>query len=325
MPGLPRSSPGWYPDPGQPHPAAARILRYWDGKGWTDRRRPQPVLTTLDISGLTATAVTQERRAIERPVRAGELPAPAPAPAPTAEISASSTKAQTQDAPARPAGPASGDERPGTAPPTATGSNQGPPAPPDLTGGRGGGGNGDEEPGAQARSRRKWWFLAGVAVLSAVAVGLVGVALKPKSPGPRVLTDQHFVQLANQECSRTMKNLRPPDGGPLGSIQTPAQAATQIDVAASGLDSLATRLAAIPAAEADKAYLASWLDGWHGFAGVGHSYADYLRQHGANQNQPPAMLEKGAQLARATDNFAKANGLVDCTFAVVPLMDPSSM
>jgi len=163
-----------------------------------------------------------------------------------------------------------------------------------------------------------------VAALGALAVAVAGQAMKVK-PGPRVLTDQHFVQLANAECTRTMASLRPPDSGPLGRVQTPAQTARLIDDAATGLEGLASRLAALPAAEADRPHITAWLDGWHGFSAVGHQYADYLRRHGANQDKPPAVLQNGAQLAKVADRFANANGLKSCTFAVVPLMDPSTM
>ncbi len=78
-------SPGWYPDP-DIHPGSKNILRYWTGSRWTDRRRPMPILTTLDLGGSIGAPKT---RALEGPARTAEAPAPTPA----AEVSA------TRDAP----------------------------------------------------------------------------------------------------------------------------------------------------------------------------------------------------------------------------------
>ncbi len=191
-------------------------------------------------------------------------------------------------------------------------------------GGSGGGGEGGGEPdgAARTRKRRKWWVFAGVAVLCALAVTVAGQAMRPPSPGPRVLTDGRFVRLANDDCARTMPTLRPPDGGPFGSQVTPAKAADQIDRAAAGLDDLANRLANLPAAPPDQPHIAAWLDGWHRYDAVGHQYADHLRKHGAT-GKAPAVLKTGADLAKRVDNFARANGLGACLFAFAYTPDPS--
>ena len=161
-----------------------------------------------------------------------------------------------------------------------------------------------------------------MAVVAAIGVIVAGEAMQPPSPGPRVLTDAQFVKAANTDCARTMPNLRPSDGGPFGSAVSPAKAATQIDAAANGLDQLADRVGALPAADTDRAYITSWLDLWHRYDAVGHQYADYLRQHGATNKAPP-MLATGANVAKSADNFARANGLQSCEFNFNYNPDPS--
>ncbi len=71
-------SPGWYPDP-DILPAHKEGLRYWNGRHWTDRRRPIPIMTSLDLQGPFGVALP---RVLEGPARTAELPAPA------AEVSA---------------------------------------------------------------------------------------------------------------------------------------------------------------------------------------------------------------------------------------------
>ena len=146
--------------------------------------------------------------------------------------------------------------------------------------------------------------------------------MQPPSPGPRVLTDAQFVKAANTDCAKTMPTLRPAYGGPFGSAVSPTQVAVQIDAAASGLDQLADRLSALPAADADRPHIASWLDLWHQYDAAGHQYADYLRQHGATNKAPP-MLATAARVAKSADNFARANGLRACEFNFNYNPDPS--
>lgn len=313
MSGSRPKAPGWYPEP-DILPGSRTTLRYWNGRHWTDRRRPMPVLTTLDlVSGMGVPHL----RALEGPARIAELPAPA------AEISA------TREAPGGltdlPGRPTPSEVRGTEFPATPSGGGPGlPPEPPEGGGGGGGGGNeeGEGVPPAARRKRRKWWVYAGVAVLAAIAVALAGQAMRPKSAGPRVLTDAHFLSAANAECAKTLPTLRPPDGGPLGSKVTPAQAADQIDKAATGLDDLATRLGALPAVEVDQPHIAGWLDNWHRYAVTGHDYATDLRLHGAS-GKPPAVLATAASLAKAADKFSRANRLADCLFAFPYNPDPS--
>jgi hypothetical protein len=165
-------------------------------------------------------------------------------------------------------------------------------------------------------------LLAAAAVLGATAVGLAGEAMRPKGPGPRVLADSGYVKLANRECARTLPGLRPSDTGPFGQAINPAQAAAQIDRAASGLDRLADRLWALPASAADRPHVKVWLDGWHRYIGLGRRYAVFLRQHG-NANAG-SLIADSVREAKTADNFALANGLGSCELFATPAPDPAN-
>lgn len=308
--------PAWYLDP-DILPGSNRSLRYWNGRHWTDRRRPMPVLASLDIGGPGG---LPPARALEGPVHTAELPAPA------AEITA------TRDGPAglsdtrdrSSSADALGAERS-----TSTGDGAGIPPEPPHRGGGGGGGNegdpgGEQRPGVGTRKQKKpWWLYAGVAVLAAVVVGLVGEGIKPASSGPRVVTDAQFVRLANTDCAKALPNLRPPDPGAMGSSITPAQAATQIDQAAGGLDNLANQLAALPDTTADQPFVKSWLAGWHAYAAIGREYATDIREHPPTSAKEPPFLATAADLAKTSDRFSRANGMTSCEWAYTESSSPS--
>jgi uncharacterized protein DUF2510 len=266
-------------------PDRAETIRYWSGSGWTDRRRPRPAWSKKGSGALQIAS-----------------------PAPTAEISAAREATASH---------ASAEVMPlsqPVPPPDLGGPPEAPPSPR-------GGGDGEGEPG-RARSRRKWWLIATVAVLAAVAVVVTGEAIRPKSHGPRVLTDARFVQLANAECAKTLPDLRPPNIGPFGSNITPVQAADGIDHAAGGLDALAERLRILPASDLDRPHINGWLDGWHRYTALGRQYASFLRQNGTKN--PGHLLAGGVKEAHLADDFALANGLKSCTFSYTPQPDPSN-
>jgi len=319
MPDIHPKSPGWYPSP-DILPGSNDTLRYWNGRHWTDRHRPVPKLSTFKLGGTINAPLPS---ALEGPARPAELPAPA------AEVSV------TRDGPGGLADTldrSTGAEARGVELPTSTGGGRGiPPQPPDLGGGGGGGnggGRGDDRPspgrGSVAGTRGKWWFFAAVGVLCAVVATFVGQALLPKTAEHRVLTDASFVKAANADCTAAFPNLRPADGGAFGSIVTPAQVANQIDQAATGLDNLANKMAAIPAVAVDRPYITTWLDNWHQYDNLGRQYATFLRQHGAT-NKAPAVLAESAGVAKQADNFANANGLKSCQFTYVDTTNASSM
>jgi hypothetical protein len=264
-------------------PDRGEAIRYWNGTRWTDRRRPWPAWSRAAVAPDTAS--------------------PAPA---TAAREATATGASSEV-------PLS------EVPPKQQFQGGGlPPREPIAP--RGGGGGGVSRP--TVPSRRKWWLVAGIAVLAAVAVAVAGQALRPTSHGPRVLTDTRFVQLANAACARTMPGLRPPENGPFGTTITPAQAADQIDHAAAGLDTLSGRLRALPVSDADRPHVNGWLDGWQRYTAAGRQYATFLRQHGVSD--PGHLLNNGVKQARLADDFSLANGLKSCTFSFTPQPDPSN-
>lgn len=318
-------SPGWYPDP-DILPRSRSFLRYWNGRHWTDRWRPTPILTRLNLSGPVG---LPQPRVLEGPARTAELPAPA------AEVSAAREgpggRADTIDRPTGAevrgvdlpptTGAASAEDR-------AHGSGGGiPPQPPDRGGGGGSGSGSSDDGSASGRKlrmpkRRIWWLFAGIAVLCAVAVILVGQALQPPSVGPRVLTDDHFVQAASALCASTMPTLRPTDGGDFGNPVTPLQAAAQIDKASAGLDTLATKLAELPIAPVDQPQVTTWLAGWSRYDDMGRQYAAELRTEASTGKAPP-VLKAAAGVAKAADDFARANGLTACLFEYAYSAPPS--
>ena len=304
--------PAWYPDPER-----STLLRYWDGSRWTPQRRPRPAWTAQETAVVVAGAEPQ----LDGPVRPGGPPFPV-----------ASTAAPSRETPAR------GDSG-GSAGPTSDGPLRGAQLRPGGgnsngggggTGGGGGGGGGghDGTPAGAGgdrpptRSRRKWILMASVAVLAAVGVGLAGEAMRPKPAGHRVLTDNTYIRLANAACNRTMPGLRPPDSGPFGQVQTPAQTADQIQKAATGLDTLTATLRSLPVAGADRVPVNTWLDGWSRYISLGRRYSDFLRQQG-NAN-PGSLITDSVAQAKASDKFALANGLGGCSLFATPQPDPSN-
>ena len=170
--------------------------------------------------------------------------------------------------------------------------------------------------------RRRWFVLAGAAVLGAVALGVAMEAIKAPSPGPRVLADTAFVASANDLCRTTLPPLRPQDNGPFGSTVTPAQTADRIDQVSGGIDVLAGKLRALPAGPADQPHISSWLDTWSRYTADGRRYADFLRLHGFKN--PGGILDASTRDQHAADNFALANGLKDCTFFTVIQPNPAN-
>jgi hypothetical protein len=178
-----------------------------------------------------------------------------------------------------------------------------------------------DRPPTRSRRKKRLMIAAG-AVLAAVVIGVVGEAMRPAKPGRRVLTDSQYVRRANNECAKTLPGLRPPDAGPFGKTDTPAQTAAQIARATDGLDALAGRLAALPTAAVDRPHLTVWLDGWHRYSDLGRRYAEFLLQHGSAK--PGQLLTDSANEAKSADAFALANGLKACTFLATPQPDPSN-
>jgi hypothetical protein len=149
--------------------------------------------------------------------------------------------------------------------------------------------------------------------------------MQPKPVGHRALIDSNYIHLANAACQKTMPGLRPPDTGPFGQVDTPAQTATQIEKAASGLDGLTATLRSLPMAAPDRAPINTWLDGWNRYIAFGRSYAAFLRTHPNANDNPTSLITDSVNQAKASDHFALANGLNRCALFATPRpTDPTS-
>jgi len=304
----PGGSAGWYSDPERPD-----RLRYWDGRHWTTGHRPLPAWTVPGRSASIEHLGPVGPTPTSGPIAAIELPAPA--------AGVSSRQG--------PAGPLPGEgippmsSPPGTRMPIHRPADDGPP-PPERPGGPNGGGEGGGGDERRPGRRRKWIVIGAFTAMFALVLGLSAEALRPRSTGPRVLTDTHFVSQANTLCNATLASLRPAGTtDPFGASITPEQAAAGADKAAAGLDALATKLDALPAAPADEAHIGGWLDGWHRYAALGHQWATFLREHGTAK--PPSQLVRSfTEEATSADDFALANRLKACTFSYAAQVDPSS-
>jgi hypothetical protein len=171
-------------------------------------------------------------------------------------------------------------------------------------------------------NRRRWFVLAAIALIGAIALGTAMEAIRAPSPGPRVLNDISFINRANDLCQATLPALRPPDNGPFGSAVTPAQTADRIDQVAASIDGLAVALHTVPAGPADQPHIAAWLDGWSRYTADGRAYADFLRRHGFKN--PGHILDASTREQHTADNFALANGLKPCAFFTVYQPNPAN-
>jgi hypothetical protein len=150
--------------------------------------------------------------------------------------------------------------------------------------------------------------LIGVAVLlSAVVIGYQ--VSRPPAKGPKVLTDQAFVERANQACRSAIPALRPQDTSRDSSI-TPEQIADQSVRAADGLAALAQDLRALPVAADQDPFVEGWLDGWGTFIDAGRRYAQAVRSGDIAMANKVARSGDPAQ--HRADAFARGNGIDSC-------------
>ena len=181
--------------------------------------------------------------------------------------------------------------------------------------------DGDAVAAADREARRRLahgprsWILAGGVL--ALIVFLAWVTLpKPDHPGPKVLADARYASAANAECRSTIIGLRPKIDSDPSSNPALDAVAREVDGGADGMTALAARLRAIPAAAADQPHIAGWLAGWDRYASIGHDYATALR---TNDTAAQVRLSKdGDKVQKATDRFARANGINRCQFFIVP-------
>lgn len=150
--------------------------------------------------------------------------------------------------------------------------------------------------------------IIGVAVLvSAIVIGWR--VTRPAPAGPRVITDQAFVEQANQRCAAVIPGLRPQDTR-RDDISSPAQIAEQSTRAAEGLAILSQELRALPVAAEQKPFVEGWLDGWGTFIDSGRRYARTIESGDVEAANDVARSGDPAQ--RRADAFARGNGIDAC-------------
>ena len=144
-------------------------------------------------------------------------------------------------------------------------------------------------------------------LLSAVVLGYR--LTRPPPTGPKVLTDQAFVEQANRRCREGLPALRPQDTSRESSL-SPAQIADQSMQAADGLAALARGLRALPVAAEQEPFVEGWLDGWDTFVDTGRRYAQAVRS--GDVDAANAVAKTGDPAQRRADAFARGNGLNAC-------------
>jgi hypothetical protein len=150
-------------------------------------------------------------------------------------------------------------------------------------------------------------LIGAVVLLSAVVIGYQ--VTRPPPSGPKVLTDQAFVEQANRTCRAAIPALRPQDTSRDSTI-TPEQIADQSLRAADGLASLAQELRALPVAAEQETFVEGWLDGWGTFIGAGRRYAQAVRSGDVEAANEVARSGDPAQ--KRADAFARGNDLDAC-------------
>lgn len=186
-----------------------------------------------------------------------------------------------------------------------------PPAVP--TTGTGGGGEGPSGPGARPKAGRRWWFIAGAALLLGLVVVSVPAWLDsgPAIP-PRSVADTTFTTRAEAACSRLLPELREDRPESREDTGTDAAFARRIDTAAAGLEKVAAELRTIPVAatDGDAGEVDGWLDSWDAYVAVGRGYADRVRA-GEGRAAEETRAE-AAPLELRIFVFAKSNGMPSC-------------
>jgi Protein of unknown function (DUF2510) len=269
--------PGWYRNPDDP-----RSLRYWDGKSWTGRPRPKPAWAI----GLDAFELHDEEldRSIEGPVHPHELRQPVTSAAWGREWFLARRPRQAEQSWQRGPGHPSGPSRAPGPPPSA---KLGP-------------------------ARRPLILLAAlVMVAAAVVVSSVAVMSPYETRGSLQLLDQaaeaSFTSQANRECAGTMPKYR--------AVLSDSVDGPSIQAAASQVDLLRHRLAAIPAYRGIEGPVEEWLQAWMIYTADQRRYADIIGPARiSNGRLVPRSLPKDAQLAAsqerrlAAEQAAQADG-----------------
>lgn len=144
-------------------------------------------------------------------------------------------------------------------------------------------------------------------LLSAVVLGYR--LTRPAPSGPKVITDQAFVEQANQRCRAALAPLRPQDTSRDSSV-SPAEIADQSAQAADGLAALAQELRNVPVAAPQEPFVAGWLDDWGTFIDAGRRYAQAVRT--GDVAMANKVAKSGDPAQRRADAFARGNDLDAC-------------
>jgi len=146
-----------------------------------------------------------------------------------------------------------------------------------------------------------------VVVISGVVIGYQ--TTRPAPSGPKVLTDQAFIEQANRTCKAAIPALRPQDTSRDSTI-SPEQIADQAARAADGLSALAQRLREVPVVAEQRPFVEGWLDGWGTFIDAGNRYARAIRT--GDVKAANAVARSGDPAQRRADAFARGNGINAC-------------
>lgn len=149
-----------------------------------------------------------------------------------------------------------------------------------------------------------------------VLIGVVAFAvLTACSSRPKAtIHDAAFVRQANAVCRKQLPGLRAQKDKSdiFGSTPKNNRAATadKIEKAADGLDAVAAQLAALPVREQDQPAVATWLEEWANYTGVGRKYAQAVRT--ARDSTISSVAAEANGPVHNVARFARANHIDDC-------------
>ena len=178
----------------------------------------------------------------------------------------------------------------------------------------GSGSGADGHPPTPRSSRRRWYLLAGGAVLFGVLLLSVPAWLgSGVTIPPRTVSDAGFTSRADAVCAEALPKLRKDRPESREETGTPAAFAARVERAAQGLTAVATDLRAIPVATTGgSAEVGHWLDDSDAYIAVGHQYADAVRAK--DDARSKVLAAKGQALSKRIFVFSKGNDMPSCTF-----------
>jgi hypothetical protein len=156
-----------------------------------------------------------------------------------------------------------------------------------------------------------------IASATIAAAMFAGTACNSRPPA--TIHDQAFIKAADALCAKQLASLRAPKpdsseadpfGGGADTKDDPAGVARKIESVSAGLDQVALALGALPLRAADQPEVASWLEEWDNFTGIGRQYAAAVRARNAKTYTSIAAEGNGPIHRIAT--FARANHMDHC-------------